>query len=196
MVKLRLVFAVSFAAIHGDKAQNERGWCFIFDILGVRCWKLRLIFGCCSSRLGYAGVPNGKISDSCRNGCGFSRCVFVLKQKKTLNSLDLFWPSFSGLDIRDVKFVINYDFPPNIEDYVHRIGRTGRARTTGTAYTFFTTENAKAARQLVNIMEEANQEIDPRLREMARYGGGELTSVVRRSASLRIVDCFFLYIHT
>ncbi|KAI9022550.1 P-loop containing nucleoside triphosphate hydrolase protein [Hyaloraphidium curvatum] len=77
-----------------------------------------------------------------------------------------------GLDIRDVKFVINYDFPPNIEDYVHRIGRTGRARTTGTAYTFFTMENAKSARSLVNIMEEANQEIDPKLKEMARYGGG------------------------
>lgn len=68
-----------------------------------------------------------------------------------------------GLDIRDVRFVINYDFPPNIEDYVHRIGRTGRAGATGTAYTFFTAENAKAARSLVNVMQEANQEIDPKV---------------------------------
>jgi superfamily II DNA/RNA helicase len=34
-----------------------------------------------------------------------------------------------GLDVRDITFVINYDFPSNIEDYIHRIGRTGRAGT-------------------------------------------------------------------
>ena len=31
------------------------------------------------------------------------------------------------VDVKDIKFVINYDFPNNVEDYVHRIGRTGRA---------------------------------------------------------------------
>lgn len=41
-----------------------------------------------------------------------------------------------GLDIKDIKYVINYDFPQVIEDYVHRIGRTGRAGAKGTAYTF------------------------------------------------------------
>ncbi|KAJ3081376.1 putative ATP-dependent RNA helicase ddx5 [Rhizoclosmatium hyalinum] len=69
-------------------------------------------------------------------------------------------------------YVINFDFPNNIEDYVHRIGRTGRAKTTGTAYTFFTTENAKQARDLLGILEEAKQEIPPQLREMAFAGGG------------------------
>jgi ATP-dependent RNA helicase DDX5/DBP2 len=70
------------------------------------------------------------------------------------------------------QFVINFDFPNNIEDYVHRIGRTGRARTTGTAYTFFTAENFKQARDLVNILEEAKQEIDPKLRDFAAAAGG------------------------
>lgn len=32
-----------------------------------------------------------------------------------------------GLDVKDIKLVINYDFPKQIEDYVHRVGRTGRA---------------------------------------------------------------------
>ena len=41
-----------------------------------------------------------------------------------------------GLDIKDVRAVINYDFPGNVEDYVHRIGRTGRAGAKGNAYTF------------------------------------------------------------
>ncbi|MGB1599242.1 MAG: DEAD/DEAH box helicase, partial [Promethearchaeia archaeon] len=39
-----------------------------------------------------------------------------------------------GLDVKEVKAVINYDFPSNVEDYVHRIGRTGRAGAKGTAY--------------------------------------------------------------
>ena len=47
-------------------------------------------------------------------------------------------------DISDVKFVINFDFPGQIEDYVHRIGRTARgSNATGTSYTFFTKDNAK-----------------------------------------------------
>ncbi|KAJ3110087.1 ATP-dependent RNA helicase dbp2, partial [Physocladia obscura] len=77
-----------------------------------------------------------------------------------------------GLDVKDIRFVINFDFPNNIEDYVHRIGRTGRAKTTGTAYTFFTTDNAKQARDLVGILEEAKQDVPAQLRELARVGGG------------------------
>lgn len=43
----------------------------------------------------------------------------------------------SFLDIDDIGFVINYDFPQAIEDYVHRIGRTGRANKTGTSFRYF-----------------------------------------------------------
>ena len=76
-------------------------------------------------------------------------------------------------DVKDIKVVINYDFPNNIEDYVHRIGRTGRAKTLGTSYTFFTFDNYKQAKDLVKILDEANQEVEPRLRELAgRSGGG------------------------
>eukprot|EP00961_Rhodomonas_salina_P067967 912342-Rhodomonas_salina.1 len=43
-----------------------------------------------------------------------------------------------GLDIKGVSHVINYDFPDNgVEDWVHRVGRTGRAGAKGTAVTFF-----------------------------------------------------------
>lgn len=44
-------------------------------------------------------------------------------------------------DVRDITHVLNYDYPNNSEDYVHRIGRTGRAGAKGTAITFFTTES-------------------------------------------------------
>ena len=74
--------------------------------------------------------------------------------------------------MRNITHVINYDYPNNSEDYIHRIGRTGRAGATGTAITLFTTDNSKQARDLVNVLQEAKQQIDPRLAEMARYGGG------------------------
>ena len=44
-------------------------------------------------------------------------------------------------DVRNITHVLNYDYPNNSEDYVHRIGRTGRAGAKGTAITFFTTES-------------------------------------------------------
>lgn len=76
----------------------------------------------------------------------------------------------------DVKFVINYDYPNNSEDYVHRIGRTGRASTNGTAYTLFTHNNSAKANDLIKIMHEAGQTINPRLIELsnkAPYGKSE-----------------------
>jgi len=78
-----------------------------------------------------------------------------------------------GLDVSDVKFVINFDFPSQVEDYVHRIGRTARAGQTGTAYTFFTQGNSKQAKPLIDILREAKQTINPRLLELSQssYGG-------------------------
>ena len=46
-----------------------------------------------------------------------------------------------GLDIKDISFVINYDFPKNMDDYVHRIGRTGRAGAKGIAVSFINPED-------------------------------------------------------
>ncbi|KAE8699436.1 DEAD-box ATP-dependent RNA helicase 20 [Hibiscus syriacus] len=71
-----------------------------------------------------------------------------------------------GLDVKDVKYVINYDFPGSLEDYVHRIGRTGRAGAKGTACTFFTAANARFAKELIAILEEAGQKVSPELAAM------------------------------
>ncbi|XP_027183463.1 DEAD-box ATP-dependent RNA helicase 5 [Coffea eugenioides] len=62
-----------------------------------------------------------------------------------------------GLDIPDVEVVINYSFPLTTEDYVHRIGRTGRAGKKGVAHTFFTKENKGLAGELINVLREAGQ---------------------------------------
>ncbi|TPX40602.1 hypothetical protein SeMB42_g05924 [Synchytrium endobioticum] len=80
-----------------------------------------------------------------------------------------------GLDVKDIKYVINYDFPKNIEDYVHRIGRTGRGGAKGTAFTFFTPNNYGQASELYNIMLEAGQVISHRFKEIAstKFHGGK-----------------------
>ncbi|OVA20740.1 WW domain [Macleaya cordata] len=77
-----------------------------------------------------------------------------------------------GLDIKDIRVVINYDFPTGVEDYVHRIGRTGRAGATGVAYTFFSDQDAKYAADLIKVLEGANQRVPPQIRDLASRGGG------------------------
>uniref|UniRef100_A0A3P9LWV5 RNA helicase n=1 Tax=Oryzias latipes TaxID=8090 RepID=A0A3P9LWV5_ORYLA len=77
-----------------------------------------------------------------------------------------------GLDVEDVKFVINYDYPNSSEDYIHRIGRTARSTNKGTAYTFFTPGNVRQARELVRVLEEARQAINPKLLQLVETGRG------------------------
>ncbi|OAX41042.1 DEAD-domain-containing protein [Rhizopogon vinicolor AM-OR11-026] len=64
-----------------------------------------------------------------------------------------------GLDIPNVTHVINYDLPSDIDDYVHRIGRTGRAGNTGVSTAFFNRGNKNIVRDLLELLREANQEI-------------------------------------
>jgi ATP-dependent RNA helicase DDX5/DBP2 len=80
------------------------------------------------------------------------------------------------IDVKDVGVVVNYDMPAGVnavEDYVHRIGRTGRAGAKGEAYTFFTSKDRKCARQLVETLTKAGQTIPAELQAMVpRFGGG------------------------
>ena len=86
-----------------------------------------------------------------------------------------------GIDVEGIDLVVNYDVPSDPEDYIHRIGRTARAETTGTAITFV---NDRDQRKLKNIEEMIEREVrriplpevlgDPTLIKMAplkRDGG-------------------------
>ena len=57
-----------------------------------------------------------------------------------------------GLDISGISHVINYDVPQQPEDYVHRIGRTGRAAATGDAYTFMSGEEIGMVRTIERVI--------------------------------------------
>lgn len=75
-----------------------------------------------------------------------------------------------GIDIDSITHVINYDFPRNIEDYVHRVGRCGRAGKSGTSITFVERRDRKNSLDLIKILEEAGQDVPRELSSMAdRY---------------------------
>ncbi|KAF2711658.1 DEAD-domain-containing protein [Pleomassaria siparia CBS 279.74] len=72
-----------------------------------------------------------------------------------------------GLDIPAVKLVINVTFPLTAEDYVHRIGRTGRAGAEGLAITFFTEHDKALSGALINVLKGANQPVPE---ELMKFG--------------------------
>merc|ERR1719191_1182021 len=71
-----------------------------------------------------------------------------------------------GLDVKDIKYVINYDFPGQIEDYIHRVGRTGRAGASGSSYSFFTQDKFRHAQALIDVLREANQPVPSELEKL------------------------------
>lgn len=79
-----------------------------------------------------------------------------------------------GLDIPAVKLVINVTFPLTAEDYVHRIGRTGRAGQDGKAITFFTDQEKGLSGALINVLKAANQPVPE---ELLKFG----TTVKKKS---------------
>lgn len=74
-----------------------------------------------------------------------------------------------------MKHVINFDLPSDIEEYVHRIGRTGRMGNLGLATSFFNDKNRNLAKDLVELILESSQELPGWLESMSvdfrSYGG-------------------------
>lgn len=78
-----------------------------------------------------------------------------------------------GLDIDNVKHVVNFDLPSEIHEFVHRIGRTGRIGHQGKATSFFTRgRDDKIARSLVKVLSDASQEVPEWLDEIAESAVG------------------------
>lgn len=75
-----------------------------------------------------------------------------------------------GLDVKGLDLVVNYDAPSHMEDYVHRVGRTGRAGARGTAITFISSQQERSITDLVRAMKVSKADdgdISPRLVEIS-----------------------------
>ena len=100
---------------------------------------------------------------------------WVLKEFKSRQSTLLCATDVAarGLDVDDIRMVVNFDFPNDMENYIHRIGRTGRAGKKGTAVSFFVGDkNGRMARELVEILSRTDQNISPELQSLAAFSGG------------------------
>lgn len=73
-----------------------------------------------------------------------------------------------GLDVFDIDIVVNYDFPDDIESYIHRIGRTARGNKVGLALTFFTDESKFMSRKLESVLQQSGQPVPEWLHALAQ----------------------------
>lgn len=78
-----------------------------------------------------------------------------------------------GIDVKDIKLVINFDLPSNIEDYVHRVGRTGRKTldgfAEGKAISFYDeTRDSRILKDLLKLLDESHQNIPRELEAFAK----------------------------
>ncbi|RJE22773.1 hypothetical protein PHISCL_04876 [Aspergillus sclerotialis] len=71
-----------------------------------------------------------------------------------------------GLDVKQLKLVVNYDAPNHLEDYVHRAGRTGRAGNTGTAVTFITEQQERFSVDIAKALKQSGQEVPEPVQQM------------------------------
>lgn len=111
--------------------------------------------GSAMERMGHKVVTvHGGFSQSQRN---YSVKAFTNNQAKYLVATDV---AARGLDIKDIETVINFDLPTEIDDYVHRIGRTGRAGREGKSIAFFDARtDGKLGKDLIQILQDAKQEV-------------------------------------
>ncbi|NXN32160.1 DDX43 helicase, partial [Nycticryphes semicollaris] len=121
-----------------------------------------------ASDFGLLGIPVQSLHGN-REQCDREQALEDFKTGKVriLVATDL---ASRGLDVQDITHVFNFDFPRNIEEYVHRVGRTGRASRTGEAVTLLTKKDWRVASELIDILERAHQVVPNELVVMAeRY---------------------------
>lgn len=100
---------------------------------------------------------------------------WVLREFKNMQSTLLIATDVAarGLDVDDIRIVVNFDFPKDLDSFVHRCGRTGRAGKKGYAVSFFVPEkDQRLARELVQILARSEQAIPPQLQALASFSGG------------------------
>ncbi|OMJ22506.1 Pre-mRNA-processing ATP-dependent RNA helicase PRP5, partial [Smittium culicis] len=72
-----------------------------------------------------------------------------------------------GLDVKKLNLVVNYDCPNHLEDYIHRVGRTGRAGNKGTAVTFITRDQGRYAVEIVKVLQCSGVTVPTELQDLS-----------------------------
>jgi superfamily II DNA/RNA helicase len=90
-----------------------------------------------------------------------NECITDIKNNKTI--------LFLLKDVENISTVINFDFPNDIDNYIHRIGRTARGDKQGRAYSFLTDEDTGKARDLMDILRDSKQQIPEELIQMSQH---------------------------
>ncbi|KAL4497332.1 hypothetical protein ABPG72_011267 [Tetrahymena utriculariae] len=103
----------------------------------------------------HAGVD---ADDRVSNSFDFRKGIFKILIATSLSS--------RGLDVKNVVLVVNYKCPNHIEDYIHRIGRTGRAGNKGTAVTFIGPDEDKYSLDLIKALKRSDQKVPDELQKM------------------------------
>ena len=132
---------------------RERKTDLLLHILRDRTLKSILVFSRTkhgadkiARKLSQAGIETGTLhSNRSQSQRTAALHAFRLGRVRVLVATDI---AARGLDIEAISHVINFDFPPQPEDYVHRIGRTGRAEATGDAISFVTPDDEDSVRAL------------------------------------------------
>ena len=68
-----------------------------------------------------------------------------------------------GIHIKSLKYIVNYDFPSNLEQYCHRVGRAGRQGKEGHSYSLITRNMAPMVGDLVSLLRNCKQTVEPNL---------------------------------
>lgn len=111
----------------------------------------------------HAGALHGDMLQNERN-----EIITAFRKNRDMTVLVATDVAARGLDIPEIKTVINYDAPKDMDTYIHRIGRTGRAGEKGTAYTLLVSDKDKDfAGYLVRNLESFGHEVTPKLLELA-----------------------------
>ena len=71
-----------------------------------------------------------------------------------------------GIHIKRLQYVVNYDFPTNLEQYCHRVGRTGRQGEAGQSYSLVTRNMAPLSGDLIKLLKSTGQEVEPNLEDL------------------------------
>mmetsp|Transcript_9238 Transcript_9238/g.25901 ORF Transcript_9238/g.25901 Transcript_9238/m.25901 type:complete len:574 (+) Transcript_9238:41-1762(+) len=159
------------------KILNGKTLFFVNDI--SRCFRLKLFLDCFYVK---AAVVNSELPQNSRMHIvqQFNQGVFDIliatdedlvgededgdvdegkRDASTKSRKDKDYGISRGMDFKDVTNVINFDFPPNVKNYVHRVGRTGRAGKTGSALTLVNEEEEGQLEALVKARAQEGHEL-------------------------------------